>query len=73
MSFPNQPDLAVTRPTRARYLVVACLVALAMITYLDRACIATLAPQIMRDLDLTKAQMSLVYSCLLYTSDAADE
>ncbi len=62
MSFPKQPDLAATCPTRTRYLVVACLVALAMVTYLDRACIATLAPQIMRDLDLTKAQMSLVYS-----------
>ena len=33
-----------------------------MVTYLDRACIATLAPDIMRDLDLSKAQMSWVYS-----------
>lgn len=35
---------------------------LAMVTYLDRACIATLAPSIMRDLTLTKEQMSWVYS-----------
>jgi ACS family glucarate transporter-like MFS transporter len=33
-----------------------------MVTYLDRACIATLAPQIMSDLSLSKAQMSWVYS-----------
>lgn len=33
-----------------------------MVTYLDRACIGTLAPQIMRDLSLTKEQMSWVYS-----------
>jgi MFS family permease len=37
-------------------------VLLAMVTYLDRACIATLAPSIMRDLHLTKEQMSWVYS-----------
>jgi len=37
-------------------------VLLAMVTYLDRACIATLAPNIMHDLDLTKEQMSWVYS-----------
>jgi len=33
-----------------------------MVTYLDRACIATLAPSIMKDLALSKAQMSWVYS-----------
>jgi MFS transporter, ACS family, glucarate transporter len=42
--------------------VVAFAISLAMVTYLDRACIATLAPEIMRDLDLSKAQMSWVYS-----------
>ena len=35
---------------------------LAMVTYLDRACIGTLAPDIMRDLGLSKEQMSVVYS-----------
>lgn len=50
------------RPTRARYIVVTLAVALAMVTYIDRACIATLAPQIMQDLHLTKNQMSWVYS-----------
>ena len=46
--------------TRTRYKVVGIAVLLAMVTYLDRACIGTLAPQIMRDLSLTKDQMSLV-------------
>lgn len=48
--------------TRARCWVVTLAVLLAMVTYIDRACIATLAPDIMRDLHLSKAQMSLVYS-----------
>ncbi|MBS0208929.1 MAG: MFS transporter [Planctomycetes bacterium] len=57
--------MAVTQqytPSRARYRVVGLCVLLAMVTYLDRACIATLAPQIMADLDLDKDQMSYVYS-----------
>lgn len=51
-----------SRPTRARYVVVAFCVGLAVVTYLDRACLATLAPNIMRDLSLSKEQMSAVYS-----------
>ena len=49
-------------PTHTRYGVVAILVALAMVTYLDRACIGTLAPWISADLGLSKDQMSLVFS-----------
>lgn len=49
-------------PTHARYRVVALATALAMITYLDRACIATLAPGIMRDLGLTTVQMGYVFT-----------
>jgi MFS transporter, ACS family, glucarate transporter len=48
--------------SRTRYKVVGLAVALAMVTYLDRACLGTLAPSIMRDLGLSKAQMSWVYS-----------
>src|SRR3954468_7259412 len=50
------------RPTRARYGVVALMVTLAAVTYLDRACIGKLAPDIQRDLHLSKEQMSLVFS-----------
>ncbi|MCX6899201.1 MAG: MFS transporter [Verrucomicrobia bacterium] len=51
-----------THPTHVRYKVIAFAVALAAVTYLDRACIGTLAPDIMRDLGLSKDQMSWVYS-----------
>jgi MFS transporter, ACS family, glucarate transporter len=48
--------------SRTRYKVVGWAVALAMVTYLDRACLATLAPDIMRDLGLSKQQMGVIYS-----------
>jgi len=51
-----------TQPTHIRYRVVALAVLLAAVTYFDRACIGTLAPNIMLDLHLTKEQMSWVYS-----------
>jgi MFS family permease len=49
-------------PTRVRFRVLAFTVALAAITYFDRVCISTLAPKIMRDLNLDTVQMSLVFS-----------
>jgi MFS family permease len=52
----------VTVPTRARYRVVALATALAMITHLDRACIATLAPSISHDLALSTVQMGYVFT-----------
>src|SRR5678815_5359841 len=48
--------------THVRYRVVGLATALGMITYLDRACIATLAPGIIRDLGLTTIQMSYVFT-----------
>jgi len=62
MTVPAEPVDLAARPSRARYGVVAILVALAMITYLDRACIGTLAPWISRDLGLSKDQMGWVFS-----------
>ncbi len=49
-------------PTRVRYRVVGFMLALGAVTYLDRACIATLSPDIRRDLGLSKDQMSWIYS-----------
>ncbi len=49
-------------PTRARYRVVALATGLGMITYLDRACIATLAPDIVHDLRLSPVQMGYVFT-----------
>lgn len=48
--------------TRVRYKVVGLALLLAVITYIDRACIATLAPQISADLGLSKVQMGYVFS-----------
>ncbi len=56
------PASAAPRPTRTRYKVVGIVVTLGMITYLDRVCISTLAPDIMADLGLTKIQMGYVFS-----------
>jgi MFS family permease len=62
MTNPPTLPTASSHPTHVRHAVVAMAVLLAMVTYLDRACIATLAPDIMRDLGLSKDQMSWVYS-----------
>lgn len=48
-------------PTRTRYRVVAFMVTLAMVTYLDRACIGAMAPDIQREFGLDAAQMSWVF------------
>jgi len=48
--------------TRARYRVVALATALAMVTYLDRVAIGTLAPGIRRDLGLTAVEMGWVFT-----------
>src|SRR5476651_2391087 len=62
MSTPADPTVPAGPPTRVRHGVVGLMVALAMVTYLDRACISKLAPDISRDLSLSKEQMSWVFS-----------
>lgn len=59
---PETARAAAGRATRVRYRVVAFTVALAAVTYLDRVCIATLAPEIMRELGLDRVRMSYVFS-----------
>src|SRR4029450_13427919 len=51
-----------TPETHVRYRVVALTTALGMITYLDRACIATLRPGIVRDLGLAAVQIGYVFT-----------
>ena len=53
---------AAVQATRARYRVVGLAVVLAMLTYLDRACIAVLADDIRSALSLGKTQMGYVFS-----------
>src|ERR1035438_9105050 len=50
------------KPTRTRFQVSGFLFLLAAVTYLDRVCISTLAPEISRDLHLSKLEMSFVFS-----------
>jgi MFS transporter, ACS family, glucarate transporter len=50
------------RPSRVRYTVIALTVALAVITYIDRACISFAAPFIRRDLGLSAVQMGWVFT-----------
>jgi ACS family glucarate transporter-like MFS transporter len=50
------------RRTCVRYKVVGLAMLLAMVTYLDRVCISKLAPDIMRDFELSKIQMGYVFS-----------
>lgn len=49
-------------PSRVRYRVVGFMLALGAITYLDRACIAALSPDIRRDLGLSKEEMGWIFS-----------
>ena len=53
---------ATARPTHARYGVVALAVLLGMVTYLDRACISNVNKEMQRDLVISDAQMSVVFS-----------
>jgi MFS family permease len=48
--------------THVRFRVVGLVVALGMITYLDRACIGTLAPTISAELKLSKVEMGWVFT-----------
>lgn len=50
------------RPTRARYWVIVFAITLAVIQYIDRVCISQAAPEVSRDLGLTKEQMGWVFS-----------
>jgi MFS family permease len=51
--------------TRARYIVIVFMVTLAMVTYLDRACIGAMAPQIAVEFSLDEAQMSWVFTAFI--------
>jgi len=53
-------------PSRARFGVVGFSFALAMITYLDRACIGTLSSTIRADLGMSMTQMGYVFSAFAF-------
>jgi ACS family glucarate transporter-like MFS transporter len=49
------------RATHTRYIVVGFMMALAMVTYLDRACIGTMKTSIQAEFGLTEGQFSWVF------------
>jgi len=60
------PSETIQRPTHARFGVVGFAVTLAVITYIDRVCIAKAAPLMMKDLDITSQQMGYVYAAFAW-------
>ena len=56
---------ATEKPSRVRYWVVFFAVTLAIITYIDRVALGQAAPQITRDLGLSKTQMGWVFFAFL--------
>lgn len=58
--FPE--PAASCRPSRVRYTVLGFAATLAIITYVDRVCIAQAAPHIQADLGLSATQMGLAFS-----------
>ena len=54
------------RPTGTRHVVVAFMVTLAMVTYLDRACIGVMAPKISAEFGLDEGQMSWVFFSFIF-------
>jgi MFS family permease len=49
-------------PSRARYTAIVFAIALAVVTYIDRVCIAQAAPSIQHDLGLSKIEMGWAFS-----------
>src|SRR6266567_1741286 len=66
MGDPKLADMAsgplVQRPTAVRYGVLAFVVVMAVILYLDRNCISIAESTIREDLGLSKKEMGLVFS-----------
>lgn len=56
----------VAAPTRARYKVLALLVALAALTYLDRQCISVAGPAIMEEFRFSPVQMGYIFSAFTF-------
>jgi ACS family glucarate transporter-like MFS transporter len=60
--LPPTPVQTSVAPSKARHVMFAFVIALAIITYIDRVCISQAAPDIRRELGLTETQMGWVFS-----------
>jgi MFS family permease len=54
--------LSTERPSRVRYLVLACVCSLSVISYLDRVCMSVASPFIRADLGMDEVKMGTVFS-----------
>src|SRR6266540_4181913 len=70
MGDPKRDGLAsapsVERPTTVRYGVLAFLTVMAVLLYLDRVCISMAEDSIRDALDLSKPEMSVVFSAFFF-------
>ena len=55
------------KPSNVRYKVIWFAIGLAIITYIDRVCIAQAAPQISSDLSLTKSDLGWVLAAFAWS------
>ena len=60
---PSDPG---ARPSSARYWLIVFAVVLAVIQYIDRVCISQAAPNVTKDLGLTKEQMGWVFGAFTF-------
>jgi MFS transporter, ACS family, glucarate transporter len=58
----TSPPTVRVQATQARHWVIVFAVTLAVITYIDRVCISQAAPEISRELGLSKKQMGMAFS-----------
>ena len=69
-SRPSADGGTLGRPTQARQWVIVFAVTLAVITYIDRVCISQAAPEIRRELGLSKEQMAWVFAAFTFAYSA---
>lgn len=55
-----------SKSSRVRWRVLLMLFILSVVTYLDRVCISTTAPAMMKDLGLSPIQMGMVFSIFIF-------
>lgn len=67
----NAAALAGTKPTRARFAILALVTAGTLINYLDRTVISVAAPLMSQELGLTAVAMGVVFSSFSWTYAAA--
>lgn len=58
----EETPLSMVRPTRIRFLVLACVCSLSVISYLDRVCMSVASPFIRADLGMDEVKMGTVFS-----------